>query len=330
MSVVPSDADTNADADAGGETTEVTMSAEESVTRRARRVAPGTVRTEDQQTMSHPTLVQVWVGVERLPGAPYVFFDRARVAAQTRAIHRDIHVNTATLMPHTRAPDARARPQRWRAGGADGVLVACWWCADGVLVACWWCAGGVLVSARIRGSAPPLPKIKQSTIAHPVDAVFEAYRDQLGEVAAYLDDIREIKVLSREEDGDVTRLHNEWASSTEIPAVAAKFLKPEHLLWDDYASWDAGARSCAWEIKTRAFTEAVSCRGGTRLVADGEVTRVILEGDLTVDTTAIKGIPRFLAGRITPQIEKFIVGLVTPNLEKTNAAIGRFLDDRRG
>lgn len=252
--------------------------------------------------MSHPTLVQVRVGVERLPGAPPHFSGRSRVRAQGGPRHRDIHVNTATSLSHTRAPGVRTP-------------AVC---------------GDLRVSVKDLAHSAAMQIRSESTIAHPVDAVFEAYRDQLGEVAAYLDDIREIKVLSREEDGDVTRLHNEWASSTEIPAVAAKFLKPEHLLWDDYASWDAGARSCAWEIKTRAFTEAVTCRGGTRLVADGEVTRVILEGDLTVDTSAIKGIPRFLAGRITPQIEKFIVGLVTPNLEKTNAAIGRFLDDRRG
>ena len=168
----------------------------------------------------------------------------------------------------------------------------------------------------------------ESSIAHPVARVFDAYRDRLPEVAAYLEDIREIKVLSRDEEGDVTRLHNEWASDKDVPAIAAKFIKPEHLLWDDFAVWHASETRCTWEIKTRAFTEAVRCTGETALVSDGERTRVALRGELSIDTSAIAGIPKFLAGRITPQIEKFIVSLVTPNLESTNSAIGRFLDDQ--
>ena len=170
----------------------------------------------------------------------------------------------------------------------------------------------------------------ESRIAHPVARVFETYRDRLDEVAAYLDDIRAIRVLSREESGAVTRLHNEWASDKEIPAVASKFLRPEHLLWDDHATWDADALRCDWEIKTRAFTEALHCNGHTRLVADGDATRVVLDGTLTLDASAMVGVPKFLAGRIVPQVEKFIVSLVTPNLEATNAAIGRFLDDQAG
>ena len=65
-------------------------------------------------------------------------------------------------------------------------------------------------------------------------------------------------------------------------------------------------------------------------MADGDATRVVLDGTLTLDASAMVGVPKFLAGRIVPQVEKFIVSLVTPNLEATNAAIGRFLDDRRG
>lgn len=184
------------------------------------------------------------------------------------------------------------------------------------------------ISASFLAHSAAMKIESDSSIAHPVSRVFETYRDRLEDVAAYLDDIREIKVLSRKEEGDATRLHNEWASDKEVPAVAAKFIKPEHLLWDDFAVWYASDTRCTWEIKTRAFTEAVRCTGETRLVAHGEGTQVLLRGELSIDTSAIAGIPKFLAGRITPQIEKFIVSLVTPNLERTNAAIGRFLDDQ--
>lgn len=132
----------------------------------------------------------------------------------------------------------------------------------------------------------------ESIIAHPVDRVFEAYRDRLPEVATYLDDIREIVVHRREEQGDAVVLHNVWASDKEIPGVAKKFIKPEHLFWDDHATWYAEQTRCEWRISTRAFTEAFSCAGTTALVADGDRTRVVLEGELNLDVAKVKGVPR--------------------------------------
>lgn len=166
----------------------------------------------------------------------------------------------------------------------------------------------------------------ESVIVHPVARVFEAYRDRLPEVAAYLDDIREIVVHKREEQGDVVVLHNVWASDKEIPAVARRFIKPEHLFWDDHARWHEVDTRCEWTIATRAFSEAFSCSGQTRLVAEGSSTRVVLDGELTIDVAKIGGVPRFLAKTIGPQVEKFIVGLIKPNLERTNDAIAAFLD----
>jgi len=165
-----------------------------------------------------------------------------------------------------------------------------------------------------------------STIAHPRAEVFAAYRDRLPEIVAYMDDISKIVVLSREADGAIVKLHNEWHSAREVPKVAQAFIKPDQLQWDDHATWDASAFTCHFDIKTRAFREAVHCTGTNRFVEDGDVTKVVLEGDFEVDVKQIPGVPRLLAGRIAPQIEKFIVQLIQPNLEKTNQAVGTFLD----
>lgn len=166
----------------------------------------------------------------------------------------------------------------------------------------------------------------ESIIPHPQQRVFLAYRDQLPAVVPFLDDIKAIRVISREEQGDKVVLHNEWESGREIPAVAAKIIRPDQLHWDDYATWDSTSHSCAWVIRTRAFTEAVSCQGSTRLVPEGNGTRVVLSGELTLHLKEIPGIPNFLAKGIIPQVEKFIVSLIEPNLAKTNVAIARYLD----
>lgn len=166
----------------------------------------------------------------------------------------------------------------------------------------------------------------ESRIAHGRDKVYTAYRDRLRDFATRIDDIEAVNVLSREEQGDVTRVHNEWVSDREIPSVARKFLKPEHLRWDDFAEWNDGEHKVRFEIKTRVFPDAVKCVGTNTFIEDGDGTRVVLEGDFQVDLKKVSGIPRFLRSTIVPQVEKFIVSLITPNLTNTNTALGDFLD----
>lgn len=168
----------------------------------------------------------------------------------------------------------------------------------------------------------------ESLIHHPRDVVFSAYRDRLSEVAAYMDNVRAIEVVSREDGADGTvRLHNVWRANAEIPNFAQSIVKPDMLAWDDHATWDPVALRCDWNLHTRAFTEAVRCSGtNTFFEVDEHTTRVVLAGELLIDATQVRVIPRFLAGSVGPQVEKFAVALITPNLEQVNAALQRFLD----
>lgn len=168
----------------------------------------------------------------------------------------------------------------------------------------------------------------ESVLEHPPEAVFGVYRDHLPDVVRYLDDIREIQVAGRQEDGEAVRLHNIWISDREVPSVAQRFIKPEHLRWDDFADWNTATKTCSWRIEPHALKNAVKCSGKTILHAHPRGTRVELVGDLEINVKGIPGIPSFLAGTIAPQVEKFIIALITPNLQKTNEAVGRFLDDQ--
>ncbi len=170
----------------------------------------------------------------------------------------------------------------------------------------------------------------ESRIAHPLDAVFHAYRDHLPDAAKFIPDIREVIVRKREEFEGRVSLHNEWVGDRELPAIAQGFLKPEHLRWDDFATWHTEGTWCDWTIKTRAFTDRVHCKGKNQLVADGPTrTFVRLTGELRIDVIELPGIPSFIAKRIAPQLEKFIVSLITPNLEQTNRGIEAYLDSKR-
>jgi nitrogen fixation protein len=167
-----------------------------------------------------------------------------------------------------------------------------------------------------------------SMIHHPREAVFQAYRDRLSEIAAYIPDVREIAVQTRKEDGGIIELHNVWKAQREVPTALKMVLKPENLEWDDYARWDEAAFICDWEIKTRVFREKVSCKGRNTFTVEGGKTKVLLSGDLDIDMAKVPGVPRLLARKLGPQVEKFIVSLITPNLEQVNKSLERFLDDQ--
>lgn len=169
----------------------------------------------------------------------------------------------------------------------------------------------------------------ESYIAHDPGAVFEVYRDRVQELVAYLPDVAEIVVLAREEGPGTVRLHNAWRSTSEVPAMARSVVKPEHLCWEDYVTWNEALRMGEWSIKTRLFTEGVRCEGRTEILDDGvDGCLVRMSGRIDIDLDRAGVLPGFVGRRLAPQLEKFIVSLITPNLERTNQAIGRYLDER--
>lgn len=170
----------------------------------------------------------------------------------------------------------------------------------------------------------------EARIAHPRDRVFAAYRDQLCDLVPYLPDIKDIVVHDRKEEGSKVTLHNEWVADTEIPRAIRAIVRPEHLRWDDYAEWDEDAYSCAWHLKTRAFTDALTCSGRNLFYDDGGSTRVVLTGELSLDLRRVRGVPRIGARTMGTMLEKFVVAMITPNLQRVNSALQPFLDAQGG
>ena len=165
----------------------------------------------------------------------------------------------------------------------------------------------------------------ESRVAHPRAAVYAAYRDRLPAIAAYIPDIKEIRVVSREVTAQGLALHNRWVADREIPSMLSRFVRPEMLCWDDLARWDDAAHCCTWRLSIPAFPDQVQCTGKNTFIEDGAHTRVVLTGDLEI-SGKIPGVPSMLARTLAPQVEKFIVHLITPNLEQVNHSLGRFLD----
>lgn len=163
-------------------------------------------------------------------------------------------------------------------------------------------------------------------IAFPRDQVFAAYRDHLPELVPYLANVRAITVTSRIDEGSIVKFVNRWKGGGEIPSVVRKFLSEDLLEWDDLATWNAGDFTCAWQTIVPAFKDAVDARGKNTFVeTQPGVTTLTISGDLKVDAAKVKGVPRLLAGTVSPAIETFLVAAIKPNLVAVAKGVEKFL-----
>jgi hypothetical protein len=163
-------------------------------------------------------------------------------------------------------------------------------------------------------------------IAFPREQVFAAYRDHLPELVPYLANVRGITVTSRIDEGAIVKFVNRWKGGGEIPSVVRKFLSEDLLEWDDLATWNAGDFTCAWQTIVPAFKDAVDARGKNTFVETRPgVTTLTISGDLKVDAAKVKGVPRILAGTVSPAIETFLVAAIKPNLVAVAKGVEKFL-----
>ena len=157
-------------------------------------------------------------------------------------------------------------------------------------------------------------------------AVFEAYRDKLPELVPYLENVRAIIVTSRSEEGHLVKLVNRWKGGGEIPAVVRKFLSEDLLEWDDHATWDSQAFRCNWQTVVPAFRESVDAKGFNTYVEKGpSLMQLTISGELKVDAAKIRGVPRILAGTVSPAVEAFLVGRIKPNLIAVAKGVEKYL-----
>ncbi|MFW5920599.1 MAG: SRPBCC family protein [Polyangiales bacterium] len=168
-----------------------------------------------------------------------------------------------------------------------------------------------------------------SVVPFPISETFRAYRDHLPELVDHLPNVKSVEVESREESGAVVKLVNVWHGGGEVPVAVRKFVGEDMLSWHDYATWNEDERTCEWNIRTHAFTDAVRCHGTNRFVEiDEGRTRVEIQGELDIDVKRVKGVPSVLAGSIGSKVEKFLVNQITANLTDVSDGLTRYLQSR--
>ncbi len=174
-------------------------------------------------------------------------------------------------------------------------------------------------------------EIRNDTIiTHPRELVYHTYRDRLPELVEMLENIESMKELERRVEGSTTHLLNEWKAQGEIPKIAQKWIKPEMLRWKDYASWHAEEWSVDWRFEMAFMTDRVKVAGKSHYIELGpNRTELRLRGNLSIDAYGMPGMPRLIARKAGPVVERFVLALVQPNLTRTALALQRFLDEGR-
>ncbi|MBN2496266.1 MAG: hypothetical protein JXR96_16860 [Deltaproteobacteria bacterium] len=169
---------------------------------------------------------------------------------------------------------------------------------------------------------------EQVVIAHPIERVYSTLRDRLAELVAYTPALESVETLERSEP-EPGRVHlvNRWqANRSAAPKIVRPFMTRSLLSWKDVAEWDQASWSTRWRFETFHFDKLFDCEGHNCYEEVEGGTRFTMNGSLSVYPERMPGVPRTMAKRLGPRVERFILKLVRPNLTALIHGLQGFLD----
>lgn len=159
--------------------------------------------------------------------------------------------------------------------------------------------------------------------------VFSTYRDKLEELVPYLQNVKQVELKSRRDEGNLTYLVNEWQGGGEIPAIVRPLLADSVLRWTEFITWDQTQLTASWSIKSHIFSEAVECVGRNQFIDQEHATLVQSRGNIKIDPQQIKGTPSFIAHSLAKVVEDFLAHKIEPNLKEMGKGVNIYLSKQR-
>tara|TARA_R110002072_G_scaffold1101_3_gene9192 strand:+ start:152 stop:700 length:549 start_codon:yes stop_codon:yes gene_type:complete len=167
-------------------------------------------------------------------------------------------------------------------------------------------------------------------VRHSASKVFTLMRDEMPSLVPYLDDVQEIVVTDRRQEGSSVYVTSLWrGSANKAPKLVQKFLSPEVLSWTDHATWNQVEVCYAtWRLEPKVGGRLFECSGTTTVrEKTPESCEIQIEGDLRIYPERLPGVPRLLAGGLGGKIESFVVNLLVPNIQDMARGVRSYLDD---
>jgi hypothetical protein len=168
-----------------------------------------------------------------------------------------------------------------------------------------------------------------TVLKHPTECVWVATRDRLPEIVPLLEDIESVTVQSRKKKSDGTvSLVNVWKACPKLSPILTSRIRPEMLMWKDYADWSLRNFECRWRIEPQFFTDRIKCYGLTRYepAMGGRGTRITFETEIELYTHDLPGVPAVLEGTISKAIESLVAVMIPQNFRKVAQGVGSLLD----
>lgn len=171
-----------------------------------------------------------------------------------------------------------------------------------------------------------------ATIAATPQQTLVLIRDRLPELAEYLPAIETISEISREEEAP-GRIHcsRQWQGNPKLlPAFARPFATRAMLSWKDHALWLSDELCVHWRFEPARFQKLFKCSGSNYIEpGDDGGTNFRVTGSLVIDPNNVPGVPRILARKMVPRLERWAVGRIRPNLLAVPNGVNAFLAAER-
>lgn len=168
------------------------------------------------------------------------------------------------------------------------------------------------------------------TINFPAKLAFTAYRDELEALAAYVPNVKEVKVEDRKVDsaGNVSFV-NHWHADAPIPTILKAIISPKMLQWYDYATWYEDGMYAEWRLEPFFLKSNVKVTGRTSFTPAGDARcSVGMKINMDFNLDNVPGIPGLLRNKAVDAVEKLCRSLILPNLQEINKSLNTFLTDK--
>ncbi len=132
-------------------------------------------------------------------------------------------------------------------------------------------------------------------------------------------------------DGRVRTIRRWEAAPGVLPMALRPFARPEWMRWIDTSDWSFEDHREDWILSMERMENLYDCSGSNTFKPHPDFpetkTLAVIEGELQVYPERVRGIPRFLAKKLAPQVEKYVISLLVENLVGMTRELGPFLND---
>jgi hypothetical protein len=135
-------------------------------------------------------------------------------------------------------------------------------------------------------------------------------------------------------DGRLRTIRRWEAAPGVLPLALRPFARPEWMRWMDTSDWSFDDYREDWTLSMERMEDLYDCSGSNTFRPHPDFpetkTLAVIEGELQVYPERVRGIPRFLAKKLAPQVEKYVISLLVENLVGMTRELGPFLDGMEG